>query len=533
MAGIIRIVSKNRIMVLADRGRTALSENLPQVNQQVLDRFPAGIALVSPIIHLLIRRLRAINQGDDIGEPLWNEWLQDPIGLTPWQTWTLLGFVRHRQRNQFVADVMRERLQGDEHSLATAGAFGHPEIPQSGVVPGLIEWRYYFHGRGCCLTHRTTGEAIDVDFFDETADWIDEFFYTTYLQSLHSPRFVEQRLLTLHPSVETIAIAVEELANLGLLEQFADSNAFRLTFPDDALNQALETVAERWEDASVQWAFGAAVGDGLLLHDLATGDNVGRVMRLREQAIDRRTRDLMSYAGSKRARRETLTALHEIGSPQLPKLLAKALQQRPSGEMSSAVSVIAEIDDPRWCDDLEKLLRRLGSNGQLPEPHIWLKTAEFLVRHGRLPLVEQQIPRVNSHVLGEVAILTLEHFPQRAVQTFRRALRSEIPINRITAAAALAILDEPWSRQELLDVLQESDDWVMTTDCRSALIATHSPEAHQLVQWWEHQHPRQAEEGPYISMDEAALRQSDERINWEMKTLHDRVIKLRGVLPGN
>jgi hypothetical protein len=489
--------------------------------------FPRVGGTVLSIVHNLTRRLSQLAAAVHPKDLSWTSGLDESFGLDPWQTWTLLGLVRHRKRNQFVADVMRERLQGDEHSLATAGAFGHPEIPQSGVVPGLIEWRYYFHGRGCCLTHRTTGEAIDVDFFDETADWIDEFFYTTYLQSLQSPKFVERRLLTLHPSVETIVIAVEELVNLGLLEQFADSNAFRLTFPDDALNQALETVAERWEDASVQWAVAAAVGDGLLLHDLAADNNVGRITRLREQAIDRRTKDLMSYAGSKRARRETLMALHEIRSPQLPKLLAKALQQRPSGEMSSAVSVIAAIDDPRWCDDLEKLLRRLGSNGQLPEPHIWLKTAEFLVRHGRLTLVEEQIPRVNSHVLGEVAILTLEHFPKLAVQTFHRALRSDIPLNRITAAAALAILDEPWSRQELLAVLQESDDWVMTTECRSALITTHSPESHQTVQEWERRHPRTAEEGPYISMDEAALRQSDERINWEMEKLHDRVIKLK------
>lgn len=486
---------------------------------------------MSPIIHLLIRRLRAINQGNEIGEPLWNEWLQDPIGLTPWQTWTLLGLVRHRQRNQFVADVMREKLQGDEHSLASAGAFGHPEIPPSGVVPGLIEWRYYFHGRGCCLTHRTTGEAIDVDFFDETADWIDEFFYGTYLQSLHTPTFVEQRLLALHPSVGTIAIAVEELVNLGLLEQFADSNAVRLPFPHESLNQTLETLALRWEEESVQWAFGAAVGDGLLLHDLAADSSVESITRLRERTIDRRTKDLISHAGSKRARQETLAALHEIRSPRLPEMLAKALQQRPSGTMSSAVSVISEIDDPKWCDDLEKLLRRLGSNGELPEPHIWLKSAEFLVRHGRLSLVEQQIPRVNSHVLGEVAILTLEHFPHLATPTFRRALRSEIPLNRITAAAALAILDEPWSRQELLAVLQASHNWIMTTECRSALITTHSSESHQAVQEWELRHPRPADEGPYLSMDEAALRQSDEMINWEMEKLHDRVLKLKNSPP--
>jgi hypothetical protein len=37
----------------------------------------------------------------------------------------------------------------------------------------LPEWEYYFHGKGCCLTHRVTGEEIDVDFFDDSAEYFD------------------------------------------------------------------------------------------------------------------------------------------------------------------------------------------------------------------------------------------------------------------------------------------------------------------------------------------------------------------------
>jgi hypothetical protein len=48
---------------------------------------------------------------------------------------------------------------------------GHPEgVPQSGPVPGLPEWEYYFHGRGCSLTHKVEGDEIDVDFWDDSAE---------------------------------------------------------------------------------------------------------------------------------------------------------------------------------------------------------------------------------------------------------------------------------------------------------------------------------------------------------------------------
>ena len=87
--------------------------------------------------------------------------LPDPGVLpSPWETWTLIGLVRHRERQAWVAEVIGTRLKGSLPELAAAGAFGHPQgVPQSGSVPGLPEWEYYFHGRGCCLTYVMTGWA--------------------------------------------------------------------------------------------------------------------------------------------------------------------------------------------------------------------------------------------------------------------------------------------------------------------------------------------------------------------------------------
>ena len=109
------------------------------------------------------------------------------VGLlpSPWVTWTLIGLVRHRRRQLWVGEVVATRLGGDREVIAVMGALGHPpEVPQQGLVPDLTEWEYYFHGKGCCLTHRGTGEAIDVDFFGPEAEYFDTFFYINYLKSL-------------------------------------------------------------------------------------------------------------------------------------------------------------------------------------------------------------------------------------------------------------------------------------------------------------------------------------------------------------
>ena len=125
----------------------------------------------------------------------------------------------------------------------------------------------------------------------------------------------------------------------------------------------------------------------------------------------------------------------------------------------------------------------------------------------------------------------MEYAPELALMLFRRAVRSEIPYNRTTAAATLAILDEPWSRAELMAILRESEDQVATADCRAALMLTHNAEAHQLVKNWEARNPHEPEAGPFISMAEMSLQSCDVYLQYEMEKLHDRVLPLRGQPP--
>src|SRR5262249_13502383 len=132
-------------------------------------------------------------------ESEWNQILTErPIatGLDHWSLWTLVCLRRHLDRQKWVSYIVESRLKGDLRQIGCAGAFGHPEaLPQLGDVPGEPEWKYYFHGCGCCLTNKLTGASIDVDFTREgDSDKIDRFFYSNFLLSLSHPEFPEQEI---------------------------------------------------------------------------------------------------------------------------------------------------------------------------------------------------------------------------------------------------------------------------------------------------------------------------------------------------
>ena len=209
--------------------------------------------------------------------------LKTTFALTPWTTWTLIGLIRHHKRQQWLAEIVQYRLHADLEAIAQAGSMGHPDGPQSGLVPGLTDWEYYFHGTGCCLTHRGTGEAIDVDFFDETADWFDDFFFVRYLASLKSPEYAEQRLLDLHSSVKTIVLAWNELVELGLLERRPHGKAVRLAFPSDSFDAEFECIESVWQDKSKQLRIAIAMGDWVLVENLS--DDSGTLKAAQEQVV--------------------------------------------------------------------------------------------------------------------------------------------------------------------------------------------------------------------------------------------------------
>lgn len=487
--------------------------------------------MIASIPQTLLSRLHTASDAKTAVADFVDHWLSQPASLAPWALWTLLILVRHHRRQQFVADTARLQLGADLQTLAAAGAMGHPPIAQQGLVPGLTDWEYYFHGRGCRLTQRITGEAIDVDFYDDTGDWFDDYFFVNYLKSLRVPAFWEQRAIELHPSMDTVVLAMQELTELGILQRHPEASVVRLGFDPDELLEAMDQLGERLSDEQ-SIRVGAAVGDWLLVADRAASGHIsGRVHEHVTQLRQQRGDDLGRLFEEPFHPHLVLQAFNELRSPELSKFLQQALAGEPCGTSSAALHIIANMDSSEWGPAVYDLLQRVDPAGELPQPHIWLRSVEYLLRRNFPDQMRRRLAEAAAQSIGEAAVLALELAPEQALRLFRRALRSKIPHNRIVAAAALAVLDQEWSRRELMQVLTESNDQVATAECRAALMETHSQEAQQFVQKWEARNPHEPEQGEWITMQDMMLQNCSGTIRWEMAELHDRVLPLRTIVP--
>jgi len=457
---------------------------------------------------------------------------------SPWEVWLLFCLVRHRRRQLWVGEVVSTRLRGDPLLLAQAGALGHPqEIPQSGLVPGLPEWEYYFHGRGCCLTHRVTGESIDVDFYGDSSEYFDLWFYVNYLRSLKQPEPPEARLIGLHPSWDPLALAYAQLREAGLLIPFEDRHVCCLS--DEVLDHEddIDRFCLAWASGQQHVWLAALIGDWLPAQEAAAS--------CAEQTLTELTRERASHTRSLRHdqlraafdrgdhdSRNALLGLADLAADDLDDCLAMALEREPTGTTSAALSIIQRSPRRRWVPCLRKLLRRIDPAAQAPQPYIWKECVVILLEEPSCAHeMEDELLRAGGTEIAEAALLALEHAPRHALPLFRRALRSHIPHTRTVAAAILALIDRPWSRRELLAVLESSTEQAPTAECRAGLLETHDAEAHRRVQEWEERNPHEPEMGRFITIGEAMLRDRARFIRWEMEQLHDRVMKVRDCEP--
>jgi hypothetical protein len=475
--------------------------------------------------------------------------LPDPGALpSPWETWTLIGLVRHRERQLCVAEIIRTRLGGTLSDLAAVGALGHPDgVPQSGVVPGMPEWEYYFHGRGCCITHKIDGDAIDVDFWDDSAEYFDTFFYKNYLESLRRPEPPEQRLRELHPSARAVTIAINDLIANRALTPLPDHETHPYRIADHVLASAAAAAAfcTAWAKTDRRVWLAALVGDWPAAHEATAGRpelaavTAPRAELCREIRRQRLRRDL----GEQYRAADALQSLADLGAADLDQCLEDALRGPPSGLISAALDIIGKQDDPRWCPHLYDLFRRIDPTQQAPQPHIWITSLKFLLRQGyQTAEMLAALPKAGGTEVGEAVLLALEHAPDLALPLIRKGLLADIPINRSQVAAILALIAKPWSRRELLGALGASDDQEKTADARAAIVESGDEEAQRAVLAWEERNPHENEVGsyleiggrrlgPFYTFGEISLKNRASWIRYEMDKLHERVMKVKDVIP--
>ncbi|QDU53688.1 DUF6896 domain-containing protein [Gimesia panareensis] len=491
---------------------------------------------MQPLAQELIQRLQAVTEDAVSLREFITVWLDRPWPLTPWASWTLFSLIRHRPRQEFVSQIVQERLGVDQLKLAKWGYFGHPEGLSRVAVPGLPEWEYYLHGCGCCLTHQQTGTEIDVDFYDETADWIDLFFYQGFLKSLRQPELWEARVLALHASIDTVQFAFDELQEQEFLEENPEHHACRLSFEITDLIPLLESLTKRHAEPETMLRLAAVIGDSPLVQQLLdTTDIPPEVTAHARRVTAAREQFLQDQYDLKKNQSLALQSLQENQSPDLDDFLKQALKSDNSSTLDTALDIITVTGDSCWCPLVSEVLQRvsfLGSADEFPRPEKWAQPLEFLLRQDyQFDRTIEFLSHVPKYALGEAAAIALEFQPHLALKLFREALRSSIPHNRETAAAILALIDQPWCQRELLQILNESTDQEATAESRAALKMIWNLTSKADVDNWERENPLQLESDEHITVVEALLLKTPWYVEFEMDQWRDRVLPLREIIP--
>jgi hypothetical protein len=317
------------------------------------------------------------------------------------------------------------------------------------VVPGLPQWEYAFHGRGCSLSHTVTGEQIDVDFHDATAEWIDPWFFLHRLKSFVDVPAPERALLSLHPDGQSVLFDVTVLEAVGLAVRHEDGHGFRLH----------RGVADH-----------EALVDAFCLAQQQAGPAV-ELLPVRAELVAARTKLIVrSLEGAMTA--EGLHALAAAGAEETDDYVAHALTGPPGPVTVAAMEIIHARGHPEALQRVREVVRRLTPDGPPPLPHLWFMCAEWFIKHGPdSHEAHHLLERTAGDETGLAALRALEVAPQSALGLIRRALRLSVPLARVDAAGVLVNLGADWCRAELRAALEEVD----SQECRAALRLLDEP----------------------------------------------------------
>ena len=138
-------------------------------------------------------------------------------------------------------------------------------------------------------------------------------------------------------------------------------------------------------------------------------------------------------------------------------------------------------DDVPWPSGVRRLLDHALPLGRLPRRCIEREC------YGATPHQRREIIRVfarDETMLAEAAYRAFIDAPEQAEALLRRGLRSPSLRSRICTAGLLGAIDEPWSRRELWQAVEETADPGETVNLRAALRCSQDWDVKRAVARW-------------------------------------------------
>jgi len=345
----------------------------------------------------------------------------------PWLAWLTVALCRQRARQTWLMKISTENLASVDDD--------------QGTVPGLDDWSYSFHGQGLCLSG-PNGEQLDVDFHDDEGATIDPYFFAQRALRLDPRPPVEAQLDQWFPTANLLVCGIEQLRHVGLVDHPDSDHVFVLTERLEQLHARVAAIDFEDDTQFREWndRLGTPQGSRAEFHAW-----------LRALLEDRREAYRVLGAAALLLPRDEAIALCERLLPgPIDTTTGAALETLHQwADPSDAVAPLLERFDPAahhpysvWAAARYLLERDLCRDAAIEAVDTFARVDRVVGYHGN-PYADQ------------LALLMLEHCPERALPLLRRALRSSTPAVVETVAALLASLDQVWCHRELRTALAD------------------------------------------------------------------------------
>jgi hypothetical protein len=443
----------------------------------------------------------------------------------PQHAWTLIGLLHYQDRKWWAWEAYQAHVRPLVRDGDAPGAAAAPDwaCAGRGIVPGLPDWEFELDGNASFLAHRGTGEKIHVDVVNGPED-MNAWGFHEFVETHREPGPAERRLRQLFPGGGGLRLALRDLTRARLIHAL-DAPNFELC---PVVTDHVDGVAGflgRWEDPVERLPLAALIGDWAAAHETVqalgrtdlTAVTGPRAERCRQRWLQR----LRKRAARVGLDGDILCALAHAGAEGLPRYLEQALDNPDT--VATATRLFR--DDPAWCPRVFALLLR-GPQPDGMECFNHEACARYLGRH------HFQVRAVIDYLLTEdrprwdvIIELAAADDRDRLPRFLREGLGANWPEHRLTAAAALALIDTPWSRRLLRSVLTRSRNPDRTVEARAALRLSRDARAVRAVDRWEAEHPEEAE-APLTSDRSWHMVHGgcEPRLRAKMDKLRDRVL---------
>jgi hypothetical protein len=456
----------------------------------------------------------------------------------PWVTWTLVRLVDRLWS--------RSGMTREDRFTATRFASWEPETDAARPDPGYPHFeidrdyeREDHTGYGYSFRYDARNPSYPYsldpinDLMTERGSFVfvPEFLgnleYWYYIHSSDSPRDrVETG--TINPSTSTAELGVAELEAAGLVERvLIREGSFGHSLTPAALEHAA-SIAEfsgRWGgrfDQKGVW-LAAAIGDWPAAHAAALH---------RKRFWDTPCPELVAFTRERAGRCRALRDADPRARGRVCDIATAELRGgypfhswEFSDEFWEAIRSAPPPPDPKirtddggdvpWPPGVRRLLDHTLPLGRLPRYRIE-RCCYGVTPHQRREII--QVFARDETMLANAAYRAFRDAPEQALTLVRRGLRSPSARSRIYTAALLGGIDEPWSRQELWQALQEATDPNQTGKLRAALRYSQDRDAFRAVEDWERAHGLPS---PRLTV------LSDAELSYEELTVRHRVERYR------